>query len=617
MGERVIGIDLGTTNTCVATMEGGEPVVIEVRGQRTTPSVVAVTESGRRIVGHMAKRQMVTNPNCTVHSAKRIIGRPFHHVTVKKAQARLPYQIVGGPTGDARVALRDKVYAVPELSALVLQEAKAAAEVHFSAPVEKAVITVPAYFNDGQRQATKDAGRIAGLDVLRIISEPTAAALAYGFNQKKEKTRVVVYDLGGGTFDVSVLDIVGGTFEVIATSGDTYLGGDDFDLRIVDWLLSEMKKEHGVEPRADTMVAQRLRDAAEKSKIALSTDTATSISLPFLYSLPSNGGRVAIHLERTLTREALEAMVADLVKRSQEITLKMLAEAQIPTRQIDEVVLVGGMTRMPAIKQAARAVFGIEPAWGVNPDEVVALGAAVQAQALVEAATGGNPDLLLLDVTPHSLGIMISGGYFRALIPANSTVPTSATHVFTTVTDNQPTVKIVVLQGESQFAAQNELLGEFTITDLPPGPRGAVEIEVSFDISAEGIVFVSGKNLATGAEQSIEVTANDKLSEAELQRIIRENNKFAVMDKDQADAIMQSAAQLILDVERLLPKARIALLATGRDQEVVQKAQAFVDQTRRAVLARDFAQLDLAHEQLLRMRTLFDGLVSGAAPGPT
>ena len=615
MSERVIGIDLGTTNTCVATMEGGEPVIITARGQRTTPSIVGVTETGRRIVGHMAKRQMMTNPTCTVHSAKRIIGRPFHHATVKKAQARLPYQIVSGPTGDARIALRDKVYSVPELSALVIHEMKAAAEAHFNAPVEKAVITVPAYFNDGQRQATKDAGRIAGLDVLRIISEPTSAALAYGFNKKKEKTRVVVFDLGGGTFDVSVLDIVGGTFEVIATSGDTYLGGDDFDLRIVDWLLAEMKKEHGVEPRTDTMVAQRLRDTAEKAKIALSTDTAAAINLPFLYSLPKHDGRVPIHLERTLTREALDQMVADLVKRSQEITVKMLDDANIPTRQIDEVVLVGGMTRMPAIKQAAREVFGLEPAWGVNPDEVVALGAAVQAQALADAATGGNPDLLLLDVTPHSLGIMIAGGYFRALIPANSTVPTSATHVFTTVTDNQPTVKIVVMQGESQVAAQNELLGEFTITGLPPGPRGSVEIEVSFDISAEGIVFVSGKNLATGAEQSIEVTANDKLSEGELQRIIRENNKFALMDKEQADAVMKSAAQLILDVDQLLPKARIALIATGRDQEVVQKAQAFVEQARRAVLARDYQQLDAAHEQLQRMRTLFDALVAGAGSG--
>ncbi|MBI1949022.1 MAG: molecular chaperone DnaK [Deltaproteobacteria bacterium] len=612
MSERVIGIDLGTTNSCVATVEGGEPRVIPVKGKQTTPSMVAITASGRRIVGALAKRQMVTNATGTVHSAKRIIGRPFHHEAVKAAMTRLPYQVVPGQTGDARIGLFDKVYTVPEISALVLKEMKEAAEAHFGAPVDKAVITVPAYFNDGQRQATKDAGRIAGLDVLRIISEPTAAALAYGHNKHKEKTRVAVFDLGGGTFDVSVLDISGGTFEVVATSGDTYLGGDDFDQRIVDWLLSELKREHGVDPRGDVMVLQRMRDAAEKAKIELSLAASTTIGLPFLYTVTRPEGRVPVHLERTLTRAGLEQLVADLIKRSIDITAKLLEDAKIPLRQIGEVVLVGGMTHMPAVKHAVNEFFGITPAWNVNPDEVVALGAAVQASALMETAGGGNPDLLLLDVTPHNLGIMIAGGYFRALIPANSTVPTCATHVFSTVQDQQTSVKIVVLQGASDVAANNELLGEFTLSNLPAKQRGGVEIEVTFDISAEGIVCVSGRNLETGAEQSIEVTANDKLSEAELQRIIRESNRFAVADKGREEELIKTTASLVADVERLLPNAIVALSVTGRDQEVVQKAQAFLAQTRRAAQARDLAALDAAQEQLTRMRMLFDGLVTGA-----
>jgi molecular chaperone DnaK len=594
MSERFIGIDLGTTNSCVATFENGEPVVIPVKGARTIPSIAAITASGRRLVGALAKRQLVTNPDGTVHSAKRIIGRAFQHPVVELAKQRLPYKIVPGPTGDARIQVHDHVYAVPEISAIVLRECKQAAEAHFGKPVDKAVITVPAYFNDGQRQATKDAGKIAGLDVLRIISEPTSAALAYGLNKKgRDKTRVAVFDLGGGTFDISVLDISGSTFEVVATAGDTYLGGDDFDQRIVEWVFAQLWTEHGVDARHDPMVVQRVRDAAEKAKIELSTSDSTDIQLPFLFSIAKPEGRVSINFDRTISRAHFESLTDDLTKKSVEITHKLLEESKIPLRTIDEVVLVGGMTRMPKVRLAAGDYFGIQPAWGVNPDEVVALGAAVQAQALV----GGSGELLLLDVTPHALGIMIAGGFFRALVPANSTVPTSASHVFTTVQDNQTTVKIVVLQGQNQMAAQNELLGEFTLTNLPPGPRGSVQIEVSFEISAEGIVYVSGTNLATGDAQSIEVAANDKLTEAELQAIIREQLNYAVDDVDEVSALLN-------EVERMMPAARTAL----GNATILERTDAFLAQTRKLVGAGDKVGLEQAKEQLVKVKTLFQGL---------
>jgi molecular chaperone DnaK len=612
VNERVIGIDLGTTNSCVASVDNGVAVVIPCKGHATTPSIVAITASGRRLVGHIAKRQASTNPTGTIHSAKRIIGRAFAHPTVKQAQERLAYQIVAGATGDARLEVNKKHYAVPEISATILRELKEAAELHFGGTaIEKAVITVPAYFNDGQRQATKDAGRIAGLDVLRIISEPTAAALAHGMNAHKEKTRVVVFDLGGGTFDVSVLDIVGGAFEVIATSGDTYLGGDDFDLRVVDWLFAELKREHKSDARGDIMVLQRLRDTAEKAKIALSTDASHEINLPFLFSMMTPTGRVPIHLVRTLTREQLETLVADLVRRCIEITAAMLDQAKIALHQVNEIVLVGGMTRMPAVRAAVRQYFGMEPARNVNPDEVVALGAAIHANALMHASAGANPSLLLLDVTPHNLGIMIAGGYFRTLVPANSTVPTSATHVFATAQDNQTAVKIVVMQGAHEVANKNEVLGEFMLSKLPAGPRGAVQIEVTFDISAEGIVFVSGTNLATGEEASVEVTANERLAEAELEQLVRENNRFGVTDAGQTDELVRAVTALMGDVERLMPRAREALSTSGHDQSMLQKTQQFLVHTAAAVKARDSAALDASREQLTLVRTLLNTMVAG------
>ncbi len=609
MAERVIGIDLGTTNSCVATVEGGAPKVIANRGSyKTTPSIVAVAESGRRLVGHIAKRQAITNAQNTVYAAKRLIGRKFAHPVVQQARQVLPYKLVEGPTGDVRIELRDKTYSVPEISAMVLAEMKKVAEEYFGGPVDKAVVTIPAYFNDGQRQATKDAGKIAGLDVIRIINEPTAAALAYGF-KKHVKKKVAVYDLGGGTFDISVLDIAEGVFEVLATAGDTYLGGEDFDQRIVEWLVFGFAKEHKVDLRTDVMALQRLRDAAEKAKMELSVTTSTEINLPFIMS---TGKSDALHLQRTLPREKLEEMCGDLIERTVEICDRMLKEARIRKDEIQEVILVGGMTRMPRVQEAVRSYFGLEPAKSVHPDEVVALGAAVQASALIQTGTGEQPDLLLLDVTPHNLGIMIAGGYFQTLIPANSTVPTSATHVFTTVRDNQTAVKIMVLQGDSDVASANELLGEFLLTGLPNAPRGTIEIDVKFDISPDGIVSVSAKDRATGLEQSIQVTATNKLTEEEMQRIIQENEKFAVAEKAQEDfqELRTDTERMLRDIERLLPTVREVIGASDFGDDALKKAAAVMERARRAVSMQDGEALRSGREQLDRTLVMFKGVAA-------
>ena len=490
--EKVIGIDLGTTNSCVAIVENGTPVVIPNRGgYKTTPSMVAVTEAGKRLVGHIAKRQAITNAENTVYAAKRLIGRKWNSPQVKNAVATSSYRIVEGPHNDVRIVLRDKEFSVPEISAMVLQEMKVIAEDYLGESVSKAVVTVPAYFNDNQRQATKDAGEIAGLDVIRIINEPTAAALSYGFGRNIEKT-VAVYDFGGGTFDISILEIgAHGVFKVIATAGDTFLGGEDIDARIIDWLVSGFKEEHGIDLRQDRMALQRLKDAAEKAKCELSSVRETEVNLPFIIS---SGRNEALHLQRTLTRQTLEELSDDLIERTVDICKQTLEDAKLGKDEIEEVVLVGGMTRMPKIQQSVQSFFEKEPNKGVHPDEVVALGAAIQGAALVD----DKQEMVLLDVTPHALGIMTFGSYFEELIPQNTTVPTHRTKIFTTSRDNQTAVKILVMQGESQRAEENELLGEFILTGLRRAPKGQVEIEVTFEINADGIVSVRAKDLETG-----------------------------------------------------------------------------------------------------------------------
>src|SRR5690554_2262863 len=519
--ERIIGIDLGTTNSCVAIVEGGTPQVIPNKGgYKTTPSVVAITESGRRLVGQMAKRQAITNARHTVYASKRLIGRKWNSSEVRHCIETCPYEIVQGPHEDVRIKLRDKEYSLPELSSIVLQEMKLVAQEFLGEEPTKAVVTVPAYFNDNQRTATRDAGRIAGLDIVRIINEPTAAALAYGFGKNLDAT-VAIYDLGGGTFDISILDIHEGVFDVLSTAGDTFLGGEDFDARIIEHLAFEFAREHKVDLRKDEMALQRLRDAAEKARIELSSKPETEISLPFIHSRDDGE---ALHLQTALTRDAFEELVIDLVQRTIKICQATLQESGLEIDDIDDVILVGGMTRMPRIQQAVRDYFGKAPSKQVHPDEAVALGAAVQGAALIE----GSSDVLLLDVTLHSLGIMVHGGGFEVLIEANATIPTSHGHIFTTVRENQTSVKIIVLQGESPNAEENEMLGEFVLSGLRRAPAGEVEVEVAFEISADGIVSVQARDLETGKEQSITVTATSGLTEEEIQNMIEENQDYLV-----------------------------------------------------------------------------------------
>ncbi|HXH85721.1 MAG TPA: molecular chaperone DnaK [Nitrospira sp.] len=543
---KVIGIDLGTTNSCVAIMSGGDPVVIaNAEGSRTTPSIVAITDKTERLVGQIAKRQAITNPENTIFSVKRLMGRKFRSKEVQEAMKRLPYKVVEADNGDAHVELRGKSYSPPEISAMILQKMRQTAEDYLGEKVTEAVITVPAYFDDSQRQATKDAGQIAGLNVLRIINEPTAASLAYGLDKKKDE-RIAVYDLGGGTFDVSVLEIGEGVFEVKSTNGDTYLGGDDFDQRVMDWLVDEFKKDQGIDLRKDRMALQRLKEAAERAKIELSSSQETEINLPFI-TADASGPK---HMVIKLTRARLEQLVDDLIQRTIGPCKKALSDAGVTAKDIQEVVLVGGMTRMPKVIQAVKEFFGKEPHRGVNPDEVVAIGAGIQGGVL----KGDVKDVLLLDVTPLSLGIETLGGVFTKLIERNTTVPTKKSQVFSTAADNQTAVTIRVFQGEREMANDNKLLGQFDLVGIPPAPRGMPQVEVTFDIDANGIVHVSAKDLATQKEQSIKITASSGLSKEEVEKLVRDAQAHTEDDKKRRKAAeaKNQADTLIYQTEKNL-----------------------------------------------------------------
>jgi molecular chaperone DnaK len=543
---KAIGIDLGTTNSVVAVVQGGEPVVIpNQEGNRTTPSVVALTDKEERLVGQIAKRQAITNPENTVFSIKRLMGRKFGSDQVKHAKERLPYKIVEASNGDAHVEIRGKTYSPPEISAMILQKLKQAAEDYLGEPVTDAVVTVPAYFDDSQRQATKDAGKIAGLNVLRIINEPTAASLAYGIEKKKEE-KVAVYDLGGGTFDISLLEIGEGVIEVMSTNGDTYLGGDDFDLRIIDWMVEGFKKEQGIDLKSDKMALQRLKEAAERAKVELSTASETEINLPFV-TADASGPK---HLLMKLARSQFEQLTEDLVERSVEPCRTALKDAGISSNNVDEILLVGGQTRSPKVMQTVKEFFGKEPNKTVNPDEVVSVGAAIQAAVL----KGEVKEVLLLDVTPLSLGIETLGGIFTKIIEKNTTIPTRKSQIFSTAADNQPAVTVKVCQGEREMASDNKLLGIFELVGIPPAPRGVPQIEVSFDIDANGILHVSAKDLGTGKEQSIKITASSGLTEEEINSMTKDAESHAEDDrkkKDLAEA-KNEADTLVYAVEKSL-----------------------------------------------------------------
>jgi len=582
---KIIGIDLGTTNSCVAVMEGGNAMVIQnAEGSRTTPSVVAFTKTGERLVGQVAKRQAITNPDNTVFSIKRFVGRKYKEVGTEIKT--VPFKVVEGPNGDARVKIQEKEYSPPEISAMVLQKMKQTAEDYLGHKVTQAVITVPAYFNDSQRQATKDAGRIAGLEVKRIINEPTAAALAYGLDKKKDE-KIAVYDLGGGTFDISILELGDGVFEVKSTNGDTHLGGDDFDKRVIDWIVAEFKKQEGIDLSRDPMALQRLKEAAEKAKCELSTTMETNINLPFI-TADASGPK---HLNLTLTRAKLEQLVDDLIGRTIEPCKKALADASLSVSNIDEVILVGGMTRMPKVQETVRQLFGKEPHKGVNPDEVVAVGAAIQGGVLF----GDVKDVLLLDVTPLSLGIETLGNVFTKLIERNTTIPTRKSEIFTTAENNQTSVEVHVLQGERPMAIDNKTIGRFHLDGIPPAPRGMPQIEVSFDIDANGILNVSAKDKATGKQQSIRIEASSGLTEQEIQKMVKDSEVHGTEDKkkrEEADT-KNRADQMVYETEKGLREYGDKL-----DSDSKAKVEAAVGRVKEALKTSNMNEIRSATEAL-------------------
>jgi len=585
---KVIGIDLGTTNSCVAVVEGGEPVVItNAEGGRTTPSVVAFTKQGERLVGQLAKRQAVTNPDHTISSIKRFMGRS--HTEVGQEIKTVPYKVESGTGGLAVVKINDKQYTPPEISALVLQKMKQTAEDYLGEKVTEAVITVPAYFNDNQRQATKDAGRIAGFDVKRIINEPTAASLAYGLDKKKDQ-KIAVFDLGGGTFDISILELGEGVFEVKATNGDTHLGGDDLDQRVMDWLADEFKKDNGIDLRNDPMALQRLKEAAEKAKCELSTVAQTDINLPFI-TADQSGPK---HMNITLTRSKFEQLVEDLLDRTIDPCKKALSDAGLAANEIDEVILVGGSTRIPKVQEIVKSLFGKEPHKGVNPDEVVAIGAAIQGAVLA----GDVKDVLLLDVTPLSLGIETLGGVFTKLIPRNTTIPTKKSEIFSTAADSQTTVDIHVLQGEREMASVNKTIGRFQLTGIPPAPRGVPQIEVSFDIDANGILDVSARDKATGKEQSIKIQASSGLSEDEIQQMVKDAESHAAEDKAAREKIdaRNRADQMAHETEKNLKE-----MGDKVDADAKAKVEAAVGRVREALKKDDTEEIKSATEALTQV----------------
>jgi len=604
---KIIGIDLGTTNSVVAVMEGGEPVVItNPEGSRLTPSVVAFTKTGERLVGQVAKRQAVTNPENTVFSIKRFMGR--RHTEVTEEQKMVPYSVVAAPNGDVRVKAGDKEYAPPEISGMILQKLKQAAEQYLGQTVTKAVITVPAYFNDAQRQATKEAGKIAGLEVMRIVNEPTAAALAYGLDKKKDET-IAVYDFGGGTFDISILEVGEGVVEVKATNGDTHLGGDNLDQRVIEWIVSEFKKSDGIDLGKDRMALQRLKEAAEKAKMELSTVMETDINLPFV-TADQTGPK---HLQLKLTRARFEQLVEDLLQKTVGPTKQALSDAGVDPSKIDEVVLVGGSTRIPRVQQIVKELFGKEPHRGVNPDEVVAVGAGIQAGVLA----GEVKDLLLLDVTPLSLGIETLGGVMTTLITRNTTIPTRKSETFSTAADSQTSVEVHVLQGERPLARDNRTLGRFQLVGIPPAPRGVPQIEVTFDIDANGMVNVSAKDLGTGKEQKITITASSGLSKDEVERMMKDAESHAEEDKkrreeietrNRADQAVYAAEKMIQDMGDKLPSS---------DKAAVESA---VEALKSAISGGDAAAMTRAMEQLTQAQhkaaeELYKNTGAAGAPG--